>query len=228
MKFKSSLLTQASGSIGGVTASRNKGGLYLRARATPTNPSSPQQQAVRALMSSLTSLWVDTLTDAQREAWKIYADNVPLIDSLGEPRNIPPLAHYVRSNVPRLQAGLDRVDDAPTIFDLSPFTMPGITSITASTGVAVVTFTAGDDWASEVGAALLVLGSRGYNPTINYFKGPFRYAGKVAGAGTPPASPANITMPFVLAADQRAFLQFSVCRADGRLSTSYVLGKICV
>lgn len=228
MKFKSSLLTQASGSIGGLTASRNKGGMYLRARATPTNPSSSFQQAVRAYMAALTSLWVDTLTAAQREAWKIYADAVPLIDSLGEPRAIPPLAHYVRSNVPRLQAGLARVDDAPTVFDLSPFSLPGITSITASTGIAIVTFSSSDAWASEVGSALLVLGSRGMNPTINYFKGPFRYAGKVAGAGTPPTSPQNITMPFGLAADQVAFLQFSVSRADGRLSTPVVLGKTSI
>jgi len=228
MLFRSALISMASGSMAGMTASRNKGGAYLRSRVVPTNPGTEPQTAVRSYMAQLAALWNTTLTDAQRAAWTEYALNTPLINRIGDAKPISGMPMYVRCNVPRLQAGLDRVDAAPTVFGLGDFTAPGITSITGSTSVAIVTFEAADDWASEDGAALLVLGSRGQNPTINYFKGPFQYAGSVEGAASPPASPQNITIPFGLAAGQKAFLQFRVTRADGRLSASIVLPKICI
>jgi len=229
MKFKSQLITQASGSIGGVTASRNKGGMYLRARAIPVNPGSEFQTAVRGYLSQLTALWSNTLTDAQRLAWANYAEHTPVVDSLGDSRVIPGLAMYVRSNVPRLQAGLARVDDGPTTFGLGDFTQPGITSITASTGVMIVTFEDTDEWLDETGSAMLVLTSRGQGPAINYFKGPFRYAGSILGDDTTPlASPQNITIAFTVAADQQVFSQFRVSRADGRLSAPLVLPKTSV
>lgn len=228
MLFKSALVTQASGSMGGLTASRNKGGMYTRARAIPTNPGTAQQGLVRGYLAQLTALWGTTLTDAQRAAWQNYALNTPVLNKLGDAKIIPALAHYVRSNVPRLQAGLARVDDAPTTFGLGDFTMPGITSITASTRIAIVTFDNTDDWAGETGAAMIFHGSRGQSESINYFKGPFQYAAKLAGAGTPLTSPQNILLPFALAAGQKAWVAVRVSRADGRLSGQALLYKTCI
>ena len=226
MKIKSQLITQASGSIGGLTASRNKGGMYFRARAIPTNPNTVYQQAIRSLVAQLTSAWTNVLNDAQRLLWTWYAEQVPLIDTLGEPRNIPPLSHYVRSNVPRLQAGLARVDDGPTVYNLGEYTAPAISDVDSGDSNSDVTFDNGDDWAGEVGSSMLILFSRGMNPSINYFKGPFRYAGKINGALTPPTSPATITLPFAVETGQKVFMQARVSRADGRLSTATVLSKI--
>jgi len=229
MKFKSQLITQASGSIGGVTFSRNKGGMYCRARAVPTNPGSAFQTAVRGYLAQLTSAWSSILSQAQRDAWANYAANTPIVDRLGESKPIPPLAQYVRSNVPRLQAGLPRVDDGPTTFGLGDFTVPGITSITASTDVMIVTFEDTDVWLDEDDSAMLVLTSRGQGPAIDYFKGPFRYAGALLGdAATPLTSPQNVTIAFKVAASQKVFTQFRVTRADGRLSAAIVLPKTAV
>ncbi|KKM06452.1 hypothetical protein LCGC14_1743870, partial [marine sediment metagenome] len=47
MLFKSGLITQGSGSIGGLTASHNRGGMYFRARTIPTNPATSFQTVVR-------------------------------------------------------------------------------------------------------------------------------------------------------------------------------------
>jgi hypothetical protein len=85
----------------------------------------------------------------------------------------------------------------------------------------ITTFTNTDTWATAVGGALLVFMSRGQSPTINSFKGPYRFAGKVAGAVSPPTSPQNITSPFTLAATQRVFVRFIAVTADGRVSADF-------
>jgi len=227
MKFKSELVTQASGSIGGVTASRNRGGMYLRARSVPTNPGTSFQAVLRAYMASLTAAWNDTLTPVQRAKWDAYAEAVPLPDSLGEPRNVGGIGMYVRSNVPRLQAALARVDEAPTTYNLGDFSAPSFGAISAAAGTAALAFTEEDVWCDEDGSAMLVAISRPQNPGINYFKGPYRYAGLIAGSvATPPTTPASLTLPFAVAEGQKVFGQIRVTRADGRLTQPFRLNAL--
>ena len=221
MKFQPLIGTDMSGSIAGVTASHNRGGPYFRNKAIPVNPATPFQVAVRGFMVTLSTAWVGTLTQAQRDAWDIYALQVPLPDALGQPRNVGGLGMYIRSNVPRLQAGMPRVDAGPTIFSLPTFTDPTIASITAPPALSL-TFTDSDGWANLDDSAMLVYGSRPQNESINYFKGPYRFADSIQGlTAGPPASPAAIVMPFVLTAGQKAFIQARVTLADGRLSGTF-------
>lgn len=221
MKFKSAIVTASSGSIGGVTFAHNSGGMYMRARSTPTNPNSPYQQTVRNLMASLANLWINTLTGAQRDAWAAYASNVSLVGKLGDPLYVSGMNMYQRSNIPRLQSGLPRVDNGPTTYDLGGFTNPSF-SVDATADEVDVVFTATDDWANEDDAAMIILASLPQNPTVNFFKGPYRYAGNIAGnATTPPTSPAAIALPFSATAGQRVFVKALVSRADGRLSSNF-------
>ena len=232
MKFKGTIIGEASGSLASIVFSHNRGGQYIRQRSIPTNPNSDLQQVIRGLVSQLTSAWQSVLTEAQRAAWDTYAELVPLLDPLGGARNVGGLGMYIRGNVARLQAAdadLTRVDDAPTEYNLGDYTFPGITSITATTKVMITTFSAADLWANEDGAAMLFFGSRGQNASRNFFKGPYRYCGLIKGdSGTPPTSPVNITLPFALAAGQKAFIRCVVTRADGRMSSSFRDGKVCV
>lgn len=228
MKFKSQLVTQASGSIGGATFSRNAGGMYIRARAVPTNPNTPGQAQVRGLLADLANRWNNTLSGAQREAWKVYSDQVPLVNSLGEAVKVGPLPMYIRSNVSRLQVGLSRIDAAPTTFNTGDFTPPTIGAIDASAGTLSLGFTNTDEWAAEAGSSLLVYISRPQNESIGYFKGPYQYAGRVNGNATPPTSPASITLPFAVTAGNKVFVQARVSRTDGRLSTTFQGGGVAV
>jgi hypothetical protein len=222
VKFKSPIITQASGSIGGATYSRNRGGMYIRARAVPTNPNSPQQQTVRTAVAALVNAWNNVLTPAQRLVWDTYAENTPVLNTLGEPVNVGGLGMYIRGNVPALQAGLARIDDGPTVFNTGEYTEPVVGAISAGGNTMSLAFTNTDAWASEDDAAMLVLISRGQNPSKNYFKGPYRYAGKIDGnSGAPPASPASIDLPFAVAVGQKVFCQVRVVRADGRLSAPF-------
>ena len=223
MIFTSTVIAQASGALGGLVFSRNAGGPYMRARVTPTNPNTPEQQAVRAFLSQLTSLWVNSLTVAQRQGWTDYAANVPLINRIGQSRNVTALNMYVRSNVPLLQAGFARQDVAPTIFDLGDFTAPIGIAIDA-TQMLTVTFTDTDDWVDETDAGMLIYISRQQNPSINFFKGPYQFAGSIDGDDTtPPTSPAAIPLPFPAVAGNILFFRAQVVRADGRLSADVKL-----
>jgi hypothetical protein len=217
MLFKSGLLTQVSGSVGGMTGSHNRGGMYLRARAVPVNQQTTRQLAIRNAVTALTSRWSDTLTQAQRDAWDVYGSNVPVLNPLGDQIQLSGQQHYVRSNVPRLQAGLSRVDDGPTTFELGSFTAPSF-SITTPDQLDV-TFTSGDAWVGEDDAAMLVYTGRPQPSTINFFKGPYRLADSIDGSsGTPPTTPATLTTDYQYTSGQKLFTFVRVTRGDGRLS----------
>ena len=218
MLFQSQIISRGSGSIGGLTASHNKGGNYFRARTTPTDPGTPFQTAVRTLMAQLVNLWTDILTQAQRDGWATYALNTPLLNPFGEPRTVTALNMYCRFNIPALQAGLTRVDTAPIIFNTGDFTPVQIVTSVGS-GLAI-NFDNTDAWANEDDSAMLIYASRPQNLSIEFFKGPYRLAGIIAGnATTAPTSPALIDPPpFAYTVGQKAFTYARVARDDGRLS----------
>lgn len=218
MLYTSPVYSEARGSIGGVCYSRNRGGLYTRARAVPCDPNTSQQAAIRARVADLTSVWAAVLTGPERAAWDYYALQVPLPGPLGAPRNVGGLGMFIRSNVPRLQAGLARLDAAPIIFDLGTFTPPVIASVTAPS-TASITFTAADLW-HEVGGMMAILVSRGQNPSRNFFKGPYRFADAIISTDI---SPHALALPFVVAVGQRVFMQFRAQQPDGRTSYPFRL-----
>jgi hypothetical protein len=226
MKFKSALVTQVSGSIGGMTGAHNAGGLYFRARAIPTDPGTEFQVAVRNIMVQLSPRWSDTLDQDQRDGWDVYAQNVPLIDTLGDPRNVSGLAQYIRSNTARFQAGLAFVDDAPTVFNLPAFNAPTIAAFVAAANTYDIAYDNSDEWAIADGGGMLIYGSRPQNEGINFFKGPYRFAGIILGAVVPPTSPETITNPFAFVDGNKLFLRVVVVTPDGRVSNSFRLSGI--
>ena len=221
MLFDSPIISRGSGSLAGLTLSRNRGGNYMRARSMPTNPNTVLQQAVRAALAQLSVLWQDTLTLAQRLAWATYADNVPVTNRLGASIFLTGQNWYIACNTPRLQATLPRVDDAPIIFNRGEFTAPTFAIDTVSDEVDV-SFTDTDEWANEDDAAMLVYASIPNDPTINFFKGPYQFRANIEGdAITAPTSPAAIGLSQPISAGQRNFFRVIVSRADGRLSPDF-------
>lgn len=222
MKYKSALMTEASGSLRGIVASHNAGGAYFRGRSTPTNPRTSQQQAVRNAVAQIAAAWTQTLTVAQRTAWDTFAKNVPITDALGNSINIPAMAWYNKANAARLQAGLTRVDAAPTEFALIPLTLPTV-GLTAGSANATVTFTVGDSW-HAAGGGLMVYASRPQNLSINSPAGlSYRFAGLILGTAT---SPQTLTLPFGAAvANSNTFFRAVASGADGRPSGALLITK---
>lgn len=210
------------GSIGGTVFSRNRFGAIARNRTIPVDPGTSLQSAVRALMGQVRDAYFNTLTDAQRQEWETYAANVEMTNRLGETINLTGYNMYCRSNIPLLQAGLTRIDDGPSNFTLAEQDGSIVATTTASSKEISLAFDDTADWCDEDDAALLVYESRPMSPGINFFKGPFRYLGKVEGDSvTAPTSPQTFTSTFEMSAGQKQFYQFRIVRADGRLSAPF-------
>lgn len=235
MKYKSAMTTQASGSVDGMTAAHNRGGRYMRARTIPVNPSTAFQSQVRNAFTNLVNLWGTLLSQAQRDSWETYGQNVPVTDALGDAINLSGQNWFIGANTPRLQAqtklgsSLALAFQAPPIFDRGEFTTPTV-DVSEASGI-IVSFDSGDDWTSEDGAAMLIYQGRAINPSVNFYKGPYRLIGEIAGDSvTPPTNPTTI-VPATLAAlgypvfeDQFNTISVAVVRADGRYSSRRKIG----
>lgn len=201
-------MTAASGSAGGVTASRNRGGMYFRARAIPTNPNTALQQAVRQNLGLLANVWSNTLTGDQQAGWNLYASNVPVIDTLGASMKLSGINMFIRTNTVNLQAGGEIVANAPTIFNLGP--TPTIGTITQTLGVVTVAYSP----TINVGDRLAYYVGRPQNASINFFRGPYQYNGVLTTA----------VPEFVLnngtgwTTGQQIFIRCQTVTSDGRLS----------
>lgn len=233
MKVRGALLGTMSGSMGGATASRNRGGQYFRQRVVPTNPSSDRQTAVRSQMAAANAAWISTLTAAQREAWKTYGQNTPRMDTLGNEIILTGQQAYVGARIPRGQAGITTPADGPIIFDRGepPVEFQDLTStqtnlIEINLGVLENQVALGD--AASDGGFLLVFVGQPQNPTINYFRGPYQFAAQAAFSATDtevalPTDPAGYAMETPFANAQIRPCRFVLAYDDGRTSTALEL-----
>lgn len=101
-----------SGSVAGVTSSRNRFGQYRRTRAIPVNPASDRQGVVRARLGDLAQSWRD-LTDAQRAGWTDLGASYVRTDALGQTYSLDGQQAYISVNMARLEAGDAIVAAAP-------------------------------------------------------------------------------------------------------------------
>lgn len=231
MLIKSALITEASGSIGGLTASRNKGGQYLKARFVPTNPNTELQQAARSVFAACSSGWTNDITQSQREAWNAYAAEIPnRKNALGASIQTSGQNEFVAANCVLSAAGLD------------PVTAPPLSSVQPGAGQPLITLTTNDITeptltvdnselpASQKAWATVDVADRGRQliqiskpvPTgVTYFGGPYYIAAILE----------NMDNSYVLTEEymvgQVVFLRTKVVERDGRYS-NWVSQRIVV
>lgn len=230
MKFKSATMTSASGSLGGITASRNKGGMYFRGRGIPTQPNTARQTLVRTILGSLVQAYNSSLAATQRTLWGDYGTAVPNTGPLGDPVPLSGQQAYVRANTARLQANLGplaipttRVDDPPSVANSGePPTKFNPATLTA--GVLTMDVDLATN-ASANGHALLYVGPP-QNESVSFFKGPYQLAATapVTAATTAftfdpdTAVPAEWAAGYTPAIDQRIPMRVVIAYDDGRVS----------
>lgn len=198
--IKSQVLTQASGSVGGLTYSHGKGGMYMRSRAIPVNPQTARQLQIRDAMSMYSQMFLQVLTQAQRDAWDLYGANVLVANRLGDQIQLSGQNHYIRANVSRQAANIElslnpvlaSINDAPTTFDLPIFAAPSAFLVSSTTGI-LFDFDDTQAWVNDADNILLIYQGRPRSVSRRFFKGPYRLVGAVRGdATTPPTSPVTI------------------------------------
>jgi hypothetical protein len=220
MRVTEGLVSGGSGSYGRSTWSHNRAGSYVRSRAIPVNTNTSQQQNVRNHLGNLAAFWQNGLTTAQRGAWENFAAAVPKTDKLGGQAFLTGQNWFIAANVLRLQGGKSQINDAPLIYTLASMTAPVI-SVNGSTSVISVAFTNTDAWAAAVGGHMFVFASRPVSVTVNFFAGPYRLAGVINGAVSPPTSPQTFASPFAMSTEQKQFYRVVVSEPDGRPSPAF-------
>ena len=107
-----------SGSVGGVTFSHNKGGMYMRNRSIPTNPSTLPQQNARARLATVSQAW-QALTQGERDSWDEYAVQNPATNALGN--SILLSGHQIHNRLnTRLLEAAAAVITAPPVISAHP------------------------------------------------------------------------------------------------------------
>jgi hypothetical protein len=223
-------ITGISGSIGGNTHARNRFGNYMRPRTKPVNPRSDRQVEVRSILQMLTEYWNSAnMSDTERASWATYAAAIAMNNRLGETVYLTGFNHFIRSNVSRIIAGGDLVEPGPT-----ELVLPGADNtiaVSADPGSQLLTiaFDEDQDWVSETDGFLSVEMGQPQNHTRNFFGGPWRNAGSVAGnTGSPPTSPVTLPAPFTLVAGQKIWARARIIRTDGRASNMFYAPSLIV
>lgn len=137
-KFISHILTGASGSVGGTTYSKNRNGLFLRAKTAPTQPRTMAQDNVRAAFTGSAQAW-RSLTDAQRAGWHALGAQVKTTDALGQSSTLTGAQAHLALNAVLATVGASPIADAPSQPEASA-ALPAITLEAARQGTAAGVF----------------------------------------------------------------------------------------
>jgi hypothetical protein len=159
MKFKPGLaVADLSGSLGGLTASHNKGGRYFRVRSIPTNPNTAKQTNIRTILAELSAGWASTGPTAQA-GWKAWAMQNPITNTLGDKVTLSGHQAYIQLNHRIRQAGDSVINDPP--IGVAPSALLTLSAVgSEATSVITLTWTATPLAATErlwVFAALIYL-----------------------------------------------------------------------
>jgi hypothetical protein len=141
-------------------------------------PNTTRQMAVRAIFATLVNYWTLNLTQAQRDAWDVYAQNVPTTDALGQSITVSGQNWFIGINLPVLQALGERPASGWAILASAPSTFDRGTPLTAvslevQSGTAfAITGSIPGGLAQDSGLLLFVGAPQ--NPGRRFYKGPYR------------------------------------------------------
>lgn len=207
------LVGQLSGSIGTYTFSHNRFGTYSRLRSIPVQPNSALQLNRRATLAGLSALWA-TITAAQRTAWKVWAENNPIVDSLGDKRILSGHMAYVQLNARLAVVGGTASATPPITAAPGALTALTITCSAAAQTVACV-FAPSPLAATE---KLYLWGCKTPTATVNYVKNLLRFTQASAGAQATPFSCTDFpTIHGVLTEGEAVIVQAGIINTDNGL-----------
>jgi len=158
-----------SGSVAGVTSSRNRYGQYRRTRAIPVNVNSLAQQRARNDLSAWSAAWRG-LPQASRDAWDSWASTVTFADALGQAQTLTGQCAFVKVNTVQQLNGLDQFDDTPP--ESAAFGLGLVTDIdiTDPTTITVTTLLIPADIAIAIYASPPMSAGRNFNADYRYIK----------------------------------------------------------
>jgi hypothetical protein len=174
------IVESASGSIGNITASKNKGGQYFRVRSIPLNPQTERQQESRNTLTKYARMWAD-LTAQQRAGWKNLGKQYGEKDAFGNAREVSGISAFIRTNanndlLRNLNSSMNFNDrlDAPANLSLPP---EGFISAEIDSANAWINFTPSIEYTADEYWTLVYLSNVPARPGYAVPKGAMRAAG---------------------------------------------------
>lgn len=123
-----------SGSQGSKTASRNRGGQYIRQRAFPVQPRTAAQVNQRARLTTNSAAW-RSLTGAQQAAWIAFGNSFTVTNSLGVPINLTGAQAYNKVNCVNMLNGDATVSTPPALPSFVAASVTGLTAVAATPAI---------------------------------------------------------------------------------------------
>lgn len=221
MLIRGSFISDARGSVGGITASRNRSGAYLRKRIKPTQvPTDPRSRA-RADLADQASAWT-ALTDDQRSAWDSVASAWTGTNRLGETIKLSGFNWFCKANATAALSGLTPLTDPPDTIPSTDLHPPTDATLDASSQSLAADVDPADAWAGDADGHLLVFMTDGQNPGRKSPTGGYTFVASFPGNATPVTSIATSDLPRVIVEGRVYFLRFVAQDADGRVSAEVV------
>ena len=222
MLVKYTMVNAASGSTGGLTAARNRGGNYWRSRVVPINPESPAQSEVRLNLAAAASNW-SAITQPQRDAWNTYAESLAGNNRVGDSSKPSGINAFVSTNSLRLLANLSQLSDAPSSTGRGTYTPPStLPSYSISGPDLTIDITLTDSWAATANGVLFAFVGNKVSNGTSYYKGPYRLAAFQVRGGSAPADPLVLsTDDLGLGLGDKCFMRIHTMDSLGRVQTPF-------
>jgi hypothetical protein len=209
MIFKSIFLSGGSGSAGGLCVSRNKGGYYVKSKASPINPNSARQQATRTQLADYASNWTLLLTDVQRAMWNSYSQSHTIKNALGEDIYINGINWYIMFNTRLADASLTAIAVPPP--GAAPIGFTTCSGDVSALDTLDVTFTPAVPAGHVIQLWQTLPCTQGSTPNFNQTR-------LVGYSGAAQASPWAATLPFTVNVDEQITCFARLMNPDGQVS----------
>lgn len=206
------IIVAGRGKVGGVIASRNGGGAYMKQWTKPTYHAYPKQTNITALLSIVRNNWQNALDVPQRAKWNALAAVTSMPNKLGEQMTPSGWNLYMRSNMMLDLSGRGFVLKPP-VAAVAP--APQLT-LAWETLVGVKIISIGNWDVTPLGSLFCQ-----YHPAVplslNYYKGPYPESG-AAPFVTYTELPVTILPSGFLSPNSRTTWRFRAVHADGMIS----------
>lgn len=180
MKYiPSPLASEFRGTAGSITASRGRGGTYLKRKSTPVQPDTSIQTERRFRFGQSSNTW-NAITQAARDTWNAATVYHPRTNSLGQTYYMSGQNLFVANSTTRRLLGESFATNAPPL-DLFPFFAPGqpVYVVEASdTALDRVLTVTGGSAGNDPDAEFLIYATAPLPPGRNYVsKSAFKFIG---------------------------------------------------
>jgi hypothetical protein len=137
------LVQDIRGSQNGLTFSRNKGGSYVRAKVSPTQPRTAAQLAVRANLATSSKNWSGQLSAAERSAWAGFASANTKTNVFGDTTHISGFQWFMGLNQVLKQINSTTITSPPSDLSVGSNLTPESVDMETSPPYATLSFNAG-------------------------------------------------------------------------------------